>query len=383
MLRPAVCRLLVMGSVIVAAFAMVACDHSTDIAPEQSAPVTNFLGSGVEQGFAKVLSPRRFVFPADHGAHSEYRAEWWYFTGNLTDDNDRHFGFQLTFFRFAMSAEEPNRSSAWATSQSYMAHFAVTDTQNKVFYSDERLSRGALGLAGAVGLPFKVWLGDWVAEGGGRDMFPIRLHAVTARTAINLRLEPGKPLVLQGEAGFSRKGPEPGNASHYYSYSRLPVNGEIRIGDDNFAVTGSAWMDREWSTSALSENLAGWEWFALQLEDESELMFYRLRQNDGETNRFSAGSWIFPDGRHLKLTADDVVVEAKDTWRSPETNVVYPVAWSISIPSQGATFAIEPFLAQQELDLTVRYWEGAVNVTGHTRHGPVSGQGYLELTGYR
>lgn len=346
--------------------------------------VTDFLGTGPVAGYARAMAPRPFSFPADHGPHPDFRSEWWYFTGNLATADRRHFGFQLTFFRLALAPEATARASAWATNQSWMAHFALTDTAAGRFHAAERFGRGALEIAGAQPQPFRVWLGDWRAEGSATDdsPFPLRLQANDAGIAIDLTLVPTKPLVLQGQDGWDRKGPEPGNASYYYSFTRLAAQGQVQVGAERYAVEGGAWLDHEWSTSALGPDLAGWDWIALQLSDGSELMYYHLRRPDGTAGQFSSGALIPPTGKKVALGADQVKLEARRHWRSPRGDRRYPVAWSIGIPSRGIALMVEPMMDDQELELTVRYWEGAVRARGSSGGTPVTGQGYLELVGY-
>ncbi len=193
------------------------------------------------EGYARATAIRPFVFPQDHGPHPDFRTEWWYFTGNLEDAAGRHFGYQLTFFRVALAPQMPERSSAWATRQIYMAHFALTDAAGNRFYNFERFSRAALGLAGAQTEPFRVWLEDWsvARTGEGETAFPLRLRAAAGEVGVDLRLQPGKPIVLQGDRGLSRKSGEEGNASYYYSLTRMPTAGVLRIGTEELPVQGA------------------------------------------------------------------------------------------------------------------------------------------------
>ncbi len=333
-------------------------------------------------GFARPQGPRPLLFPADHGPHPDYRHEWWYVTGNLESEAGRHFGFQATFFRFALAPEPPRLASRWATRQLWMAHFAVTDTAAGRFHHFERFSRGALGLAGARAQPFRVWLEDWALTGvdGGFDELQARLAA--EGVAVDLRLELAKPLVLQGERGYSRKGAEPGNASYYYSAPRLEATGEVATPDGRHRVSGTAWIDREWGTSALSEGQSGWDWFSLQLDSGRELMLYRLRREDGSTDPRSAGVWIDRQGRSRPLDWGDLTLEVLERWESPDDEATYPARWRLEYPEEGLELTIEPTLADQELRGGFRYWEGAVRARGRSAEGPVSGSGYVELTGY-
>ncbi len=362
-----------------------ACVESEpDLASVAPSTGIRFLADGEAEGFARAETMRSFTFPVDHGGHPDYRTEWWYFTGNVFGANERHYGFQVTFFRLALTPTAPESISSWATNQFWMAHFALTDTANGDFITEERLTRGALGLAGATHTPFRVWVEDWYVEGEARDgSFAVHLLAEGDAASIDLTLTGLKAPVAQGERGLDRKGPEPGNASYYYSLPRLEVRGSLRVGDaDTDDVMGLAWMDREWGTSALSEGVVGWDWFALQLSDGSDLMFYRLRRNDGTAGPYSGGALIGADGRVQRLAASDVELEVLDRWTSPVSRAQYPVAWKLVLPRERLELEVTPYLPNQELNLSVRYWEGAVRVSGRMDGQPLSGNGYLELAGY-
>jgi predicted secreted hydrolase len=343
------------------------------------------MGGADTLGYARAVEVRDFIFPADHGPHPDFRTEWWYLTGNLDGPEGRRIGYQLTLFRSAVAPSPPEVASAWGTNQAWMGHFALTDAAGGRFHAFDRFARGAVGLAGAEARPFRVWLEDWTLEAveGSGDAFPMRLRADEGEVGLDLVMEPAKPRVLQGEEGLSQKGPEPGNASYYYAYTRLATRGTVRLGEETLPVTGLSWMDREWSTSALSEGQVGWDWFALQLDDGWDLMIYQIRGEDGSPDPLSDGVLIGPDGARTPLTwGDDVTLEVLDEWRSPVDGSAYPSGWRIRIPERGWDLRVEPALEDQELNLAFRYWEGAVDVTGETARGPVSGRGYVELTGY-
>jgi predicted secreted hydrolase len=366
-------------------------ERSTQVAATLS--IAEALGGNETGGYARALAPRPLVFPADHGPHPEYRIEWWYYTGNVTTADGRHFGYQVTFFRTALAADAPSRASGWATTQLYMAHFAVTDTAGRRFFPHHRFARGAAGLAGARAQPFRVWTDDWFVEGvsdavisdgpvdRGGGALPMRLHAAEREVAIDLTLDGGKPVVRQGEHGLSWKGPEEGNASYYYSLTRLPTRGTIQIGADRFTVHGLSWMDREWSTSSLGDKV-GWDWFALQLADGRDLMFYRLRRADGSADRFSAGVLVELDGASQPLAAEDVGIDVLEHWTSPRGGTRYPSRWRLTIPREQLALEIVPRISDQELREPIRYWEGAVETRGVDRGRPIEGQGYVELVGY-
>jgi predicted secreted hydrolase len=340
-------------------------------------------GSESTEGYTRAFEPREFRFPEDHGPHPGFRTEWWYWTGNLETADGRAFGYQLTIFRSALAPRETERPSEWGTRQVYMAHFALSDIGAGRFHAFERFSRDALGLAGAQASPFHVWLQDWEARATEGGVFPMRLTARGDNGAtLELVLEEGKPPVLQGERGLSQKSAEPGNASYYYSLTRMPSRGTVTVDGRSYPVTGTSWMDREWSTSALGKGQVGWDWFALQLSDGSELMYYQLRLADGSADPFSAGTFVPPQGAPARLQRDEVRLEVLDTWESPRGGTRYPARWRLQVPTVGLELDITPAQADQELPVSVRYWEGAVRLQGSRAGQPLSGRGYVELTGY-
>jgi predicted secreted hydrolase len=257
-----------------------------------------------------------------------------------------------------------------------MGHGAITDIAAQRHYSAERLSRAAVGLAGGVAKPLTVWLESWSLVGEGAP-FPLRITAGEDAFGVSLTLESGrKPVVLQGERGLSRKSATPGNASYYYSLTRLPTRGTLRVGAARYRVSGDSWLDREWSSSALDAGQSGWDWFALQLADNRELMFYRLRDRDGKMHPFSRGTLVGPDGRYRVLQPEDITLEPLRHWRAAD-GTRYPVEWRLRVPHAALDLQVRAVLDEQLMDHTVRYWEGAVDVAGsHT------GRGYLELSGY-
>jgi predicted secreted hydrolase len=351
-------------------------------APDQGGvAVSQALGGIPEAGFARALSARTFRFPEDHGPHPQYQTEWWYFTGNLEASGGRRFGYQLTFFRMALSPGAAARASHWGAEQVYMAHFALTDVKGKRFIVAQRLSRAALGLAGAGGNPLAVWLEDWSARGSSDSPLSMKLAAADGGAALELDLTSLKPVVLNGAQGLSRKGREPGNASYYYSIPRLATRGTVTVGGERFQVSGLSWLDREWSTSALAGDQAGWDWFALQLSDGRDLMFYRLRKKDGSADPFSGGTLTAADGSSRRLTAAEVQLSATEWWVSPASRTRYPSRWRLKIPDSGIDLEVLPRLAGQELLGSFNYWEGAVSVKG-LGNSVLGGSGYLEMTGY-
>ncbi len=365
-----------------AAGASPGCRQPASLPGDPVPAIPALLAAGKDNGYARAESPRRFDFPRDHGPHPEFRTEWWYFTGNLEDRAGRRFGFQLTFFRAALSPAPPARTSAWATSQAYMAHFAVTDVRGRAFLSSERFARSALGLSGASARPFRVWVENWEASGSPDGPPGVTLRASTPEASVDLVLSRGKPPVFHGEGGWSRKGEEPGNASYYYSFTRMPARGTVRVGDSRFVVSGKAWMDREWGTSALPPGVSGWDWFALALSDGRELMLYLLRGADGSPTPRSGGTVVGPDGSHRNLPRSEFRVETLARRESPRTGIRYPSKWRIVVPSEGISLAVTPVLPDQEHTGAFRYWEGAVSAEGSARSGAVEAEGYVEMTGY-
>lgn len=373
-----------------AAVILVACGADDRPVVRTSLELQAILG-GADTLHERAVDMREFSFPEDHRSHPSFRTEWWYFTGNLTADDGREFGYQLTFFRSALTDTSTyartvpagaDTRSDWRTRHGWMAHFAVSDITARRMYAAERFGRAALGLAGAEAEPFRVWLDDWHAGAVTTGTFPLRLNAAAGDVAIDLVLQQGKPIVLQGDGGLSRKGAEPGNASYYYSLTRIPVAGTVRVAGRNHRVRGAGWLDREWSTSVLSPQLEGWDWMALQLDDSTELMLYRLRRHDGSVDPFSAGAYIDADGLHSPLGAADFSMTPRARWRSPIDGTPYPTRWHVTVPALALDLDVQAAFDAQELDLAVRYWEGAVRIAGTRAGAPVAGRGYLEMTGY-
>ncbi len=342
--------------------------------------LSELLSADDDAGFAKARTRRAFSFPDDHGPHPDFRNEWWYITGNLDGDDGSRFGFEFTVFRFALTPRALVADSAWRTGQVYIAHLALTDASRERFYVAERFSRGALGLAGARAEPFRVWIDDWEMSSRGRDQV-WHIRAAAGEFSLELEMAPLKQPVLNGDEGLSRKSSTIESASYYYSVTRLQTEGEVSIGGRDYAVSGLSWLDREWSTSALAPDQVGWDWFALQLSDGTDLMLYNIRRNDGSADENSSGTITFADGSAGRLLQRDFDIIVDDRWRSPQGGT-YPSRWTVRVPEQDLELEIVPVLADQELFTTVRYWEGAVDVAGRRAGKPVTGRGYVELTGY-
>ena len=372
-------------SVLLMAFVFFACEDRKVITDDSGVSLSKAMGDVESEAFTKAIEKRKFIFPDDHGPHSDFRTEWWYFTGNLTSDDNKKFGYQFTIFRTALSKEKPERNTDWNSNQIYMAHFAVTDIDGNKFYYDEKFSREGNNLAGAQANPFKVWLEDWqIIQLDDRMTFDLPVTGIKAKTdkvEIDFILEAVKQFVLQGEEGLSQKGNQPGNASYYYSYTRLKTDGKIILAGKEFSVSGFSWMDREWSTSALSENQTGWDWFALQLDDNTEIMYYQMRKSDGSADFFSKGIFVDEDGSSQLLKKDDVILSVSDYWLSP-TGEQYPSGWIFRIPAKEIDLIITPAIKNQLMDVAVRYWEGSVKIEGTKSGSKISGRGYVEMTGY-
>ena len=345
---------------------------------EATLPSASLVANLSEGGdFTRAEGPRDWDFPADMGAHPDYQTEWWYYTGNLESADGQHFGYQLTFFRRALvSAEErTERDSAWGTEQIYLAHFAISDVEVEQHQAFERFARGSAGLAGVESAPYSVWLEDWQVEEIGEGQY--RLVAQQGDFALDLILNDTKGIILQGDEGYSQKGEAPGNASYYYSQTRMETSGTVRTERGLFDVNGLSWKDHEFSTSALSEGQVGWDWFSIQLDDGSELMFFQIRRADGSIDPFSSGTYIDSNGGTTHLERNQFEIRVRDEWISPESGGVYPSAWEVSIPSLDLNLDIEPYFNDQEMNVSYFYWEGAVRVSGS-----LTGSGYVEMTGY-
>jgi predicted secreted hydrolase len=340
-------------------------------------------GTWGAEAFQTPRPGRAFEFPRDHGAHPEYKTEWWYYVGHLKAASGEAFGYQLTFFRAALRQPDPRPRSAWSLNSIYFAHLAITDPARRSFAFRDKAGRGALGLSGAKAGTMRVWIDDWQAEIQG-DVF--HLKAQEEGLGLNLTLKAGKPPALHGDRGYSRKSAQYDSASYYYSISRLETQGTITVAGRTLKVSGESWMDHEFFTGAMAPDLAGWDWFSVQLGDGWDVMLYLLRHKDGTVDPASSGTLIDPQGqaRHLRLA--DFQVKSAGTWTSPHTGTTYPAGWEIAIPGAGYRLRLTPTLADQEIrapaPAKVTYWEGEVKVEGTKNGTPADGLGYAELTGY-
>lgn len=329
--------------------------------------------------FKQALAPRDWSFPLDHGRHDGFKTEWWYFTGNLHDAQAHEFGYQLTFFRTAFAATAAPRPSPWAMRDLYFAHAAVSDITSSVFFYKDRLERGRSGLAWASDKTLNVMLLNWSAELSEKT---IRLVAHEKDFSIDLSCTDGRGPILQGPGGVNLKGNEPGQASYYYSLSRLKTAGTLTVQGRDYPVNGVSWMDHEFSSNSLSPRQSGWDWMGLQLSDGSDLMIYRMRDKAGGTDYLS-GTHITPDGRPHYLAAADISLAPSNPWTSPSSGAAYPQTWDVKCRGLPALI-VKSAMPGQELitaaSTNVTYFEGAAQITDNK--GRTAGAGYLEMTGY-
>ena len=333
----------------------------------------------------RVLPGYTFQFPRDHFGHPEFESEWWYYTGNLFTASGRHFGFELTFFRRARTIDigEP---SAWDPGQVYLAHFTITDTDGGRFVVDERVNRAGPGIAGADAGVRRVWNGNWSVEWRpGDEARPVQvLTAMNEEGALRLVLEPRKPVVVHGREGVSRKAVgDPRAVSHYLSFTRMAASGTVAVAGEEFAITGQAWMDHEFFSGYLAER---WDWMSVQLEDGVDLMLFGIRDAQGDYGPDTFGTFVDAGGGAHAIESGGVTFRPGRRWRSEATGAEYPVEWRVEVPGLGLRLDVRPRLDAQEVftgdGILPAYWEGAVRFSGEREGRPVTGIGYLEMTGY-
>ncbi|MHB8500054.1 MAG: lipocalin-like domain-containing protein [Candidatus Acidiferrales bacterium] len=325
----------------------------------------------------------RFEFPRDYFNHPGFQTEWWYYTGNLKSASGHRYGFELTFFRQALS-RDPAPSATWDVKDLYVAHLALSDLDGQHFYHAERINRAGPGIAGASASRGRIWNGNWQIQWEGSDQ---KLQAIDTRLQLHLTLHPEKPPTIHGEDGVSQKGEGTGHASYYFSLTRLAATGQLELNGEQTKVGGLAWMDHEFFTHQLESNQVGWDWLSLQLKDNTELMLFRIRRKDGSLDPFSAGTYVDAQGKPTHLRVNDFILQPlAQTCTSPATHAVYPIAWKIAIPKLGIELETRTPLANQEMagnaNFVPAYWEGAITLAGQRGKTPLSGVGYLEMTGY-
>lgn len=337
-----------------------------------------FLASNVcAQEYLDVTENRAPQFPHDFYYKEDYRVQWWYFTGHLYDEKQREFGYELTFF--AVNVQQRAYKSRFGVNTIFISHFAVTDVAGNKFYFSDKADSGAYGFAGAEGKRLEVRIDQNTLEGAVQKM---HIRASDKEKAVDLQLTPLKPVTLNGEKGYSRKSEEsPLIASYYFSYTDLDTKGTLTLGNKVFRVKGKSWFDREISTRRLSDRQAGWDWFALQLDDRRELMLYSLRNKDGTIDRYSSGTLVYPDGTSRHLSKDDFSVSVLTHYKSVKTGARYPSEWEIKVPSEKIAVTVSPLVEDQEVrafnSTGNYYWEGTCRIQGSAK-----GRAYVELTGY-
>lgn len=338
-------------------------------------------GGAAQEKFVQAIDVRQFSFPRDHGRHDDFQTEWWYVTGNVRTAQGREFGYQVTFFRRALSPEVIARKSAWAFRDIYASHVAISDIAHNRFFYDQSSSRGALGIAGAADDSLAVHLRSWSMRTVDGE---IQLRASTDFGAIDLTLKDDLPPALHGKWGLANKGAHAGQASYYYSLPRLQTRGTLSIAEEHFAVAGVSWMDHEFGSNQLAPEDAGWDWFALHLPDSVEVMLYLLRRHDGSFAPYSAGT-VMHRGRVVRhLAFDEFLCTPEKWWVSTRSGARYPIEWDITFDDY--QLRVSAAFGNQELDTRrttgVVYWEGVVKIEGERRGRKIGGVGYLEMTGY-
>jgi len=353
-------------------------------------PLAWQLAGASSEPFRLALPGYHYQFPRDHFNHPAFQTEWWYYTGNLHTAEGRRFGFELTFFRQGVDRSAAARE-VWDVRDVWLAHLALSDVEGGRFFYTERLNRSGAGIAGADEHQARVWNGNWQARwkldpGAPGAMASQELQAIADRFSFQLSLTTAKPPVIHGENGVSQKAEGPGRASHYISFTRLLTRGFVSLDGRQFQVEGESWMDHEFFTHQLAADQAGWDWFSLQLSDGSEIMLFELRRKDGAIDPYSAGTYVDPQGRATHLAARDFSLTPGKIWTSPKTGGRYPIEWKIRVAPLRLDAALRTPLADQELagktSSAVSYWEGAIDVAASRNGRPISGSGYLEMTGY-
>ncbi len=327
----------------------------------------------------------KYQFPKDHFAHKGFQTEWWYYTGHLRSSNGQKFGYELTFFKVEWSKYKNERPPDWNPRPVYLAHFALSDIQNKKFYYSEKISRPLGNISGANTKKYHLWNNDWSVKAIRNTHY---LKAQSNNFSISLQLTPQKHPVIHGKNGKSLKSNNKNDFSFYYSYTNLSTIGTISLNGTAHQCTGLSWMDHEWMSNRQFYNNSSpkWDWFSIQLNNNTEIMFYIIRDNKNNPISVSSGSIVDPIGNKTHLSNSDVRIKPLDYWQSPLTNGKYPIKWQFSIPKKNIKLIITPFFKNQELitkkSTRIIYWEGAVKVNGSINNTKITGQGYVEMTGY-
>jgi len=346
-------------------------------------PAQDVLGNLRDQGlgFAQVTPGQGLQFPRDHGAHPDYRIEWWYLTANLADRSGRQWGLQWTLFRQALRPQQVE--AGWQSNQVWMAHAAITTPEGH-FYA-QRYARGGIGQAGVNRVSddgyFSAWIDDWEWRSQSAAIFPAKLKFNVGERDIILFLESTGDLVANGVDGYSQKSAQ-GQASYYYSQPHLRVRGHVNQGTEKTYLSGQGWLDREWSSQALADNQQGWDWFSLHLDDGHKLMVYQLRHDDGQ--HWLSGNWINPHGDAELLGRNSIDLRStrsRNVKTGADQSRELPLEWQLTLVDHQRSWRIRPLYDQQWMGTNIPYWEGVVLV--EDEQGAPSGVGYMELTGYR
>ncbi len=390
-------RLLSWVFVVLSCWGMVSCGGgdntlSVEDGSVDNEAVDNALRADPDDGFAMLYEPQSIAFPADHLPHPDYRTEWWYITGNLDTEDGRRFGFQVTWFRQGMTRRGSvddvvdATSSPWAAHDAWMVHVGLSDVTNKRFYQTHRFARGAAGLAGAEQADgtTEIFLDGWeldLTESSNDAEATLRIAVETDETQLRLNGKRLGPTILRGDNGLSQKSSTPGNASMYYVWPRIEVAGALRINGEQVTVSGEAWMDREWGSSLLDKHQAGWDWFALHLNNGSNLMVYSLRRKDGGIDPYAVAHLTDQAGGSQRWQPNEWSLTPLTFWESPVTGSSWPISWRLQIPSAAIDVEVTALFPNQEHHGAFAYWEGTVNVI-ETKTQENVGRGYLEMTGY-
>lgn len=329
------------------------------------ASAQGFAGLGMTaDGFSTPKPDPVFNFPDDHGPHPDYRIEWWYLTANMTGPDGMDIGLQWTLFRTALA---PEAGTGWSAPQLWLGHAALTTPTDH--YTSERFARGGIGQAGVTAAPFQAWIDDWTLEG---DWTTLDMTASGTDFSYDIKMQAQGPMIFHGQDGYSVKSAD-GQASYYYSQPFLSVAGIVKLPIGNFEVTGTAWIDREWSSQPLSDTQTGWDWFSLSFDSGDKLMGFRLRQTDG--SYYTSATWINADGTTQSYPDGAFDAQPLNSHESP--GAVLPTRWRVTLPDRGVDIVAEAINPNAWMPLSVPYWEGPIRFEGSHQ-----GRGYLEMTGY-
>lgn len=348
--------------------------------------------TAAESAYKLALPGYVWQFPADHGSHPAYKTEWWYYTGHLQstpktkDETPKTYGYQLTFFRTGSALKHLPKGSQWALNDLLIGHLALSDINQKRFLYEERFGRQAPMQGHAAEDKLDVVLRDWQVQRLADGRHHLQASSPDKQFMLNLIATPNKPMLLHGKQGLSQKADCVGCASYYYSYPSMTTTGTLTLQGKAQKVTGESWMDHEFGSNQLTKKQVGWDWFSLQLANNTQIMLYQMRQAKGQIDPNSSGTVSLPSGQAIHLKVNDFSIKPLTYWKSPNTKATYPASWLLTLPSYKAKLTVTPLLSDQELRLKantgVTYWEGACKVEGLWLNKPLKGKAYVELTGY-